>query len=92
VVAEPVQPRLVIRTGHVWLSHRELTLIEQAPVPTTCEGKLRFFHTNGRLKGMQCDCCSYSVAATVEDVRAAARRRDELARAADFNREAWWNR
>jgi hypothetical protein len=84
--------RLVIRPGHAWMAHRDLAAIERRELPVVCGGTVRFVHTDGRLKEAQCDACSFTVAATVEAVRAASARLAALERAADFNREAWWQR
>jgi hypothetical protein len=89
VEERPTQRRLVIRAGYVWMSHRELALL-QGRKPVTCGGDIRFVYTNGPMKEAHCDECSFSVAATEESVRSAAIGRERLEKAAKFNREAWW--
>jgi hypothetical protein len=89
VEERPTTRRLVIRAGHVWMSHRQLMLL-QGKKPTACEGDIRFVYTNGPMKEAHCDECNFTIAATEESVRAAAISRERLEQAANFNREAWW--
>lgn len=84
--------RLVVRQGHVWMSHRQLDMIERAFPSTACEGQLRFLFTHGRLKEVHCDECSFMVATTIAGIRDGVKRRDKLVAEAEFNREAWWQK
>ena len=92
-VSASLRPRpLVIRVGHVWLSHSDLAALEHRETPVVCDGDLRFVHTDGRLKEAQCDCCGFFTTATVEHARVAFGLADERERVAAFNREAYWQR
>lgn len=90
-VAERVKPRVVLRPGHAWMSHRELAAVQREVRPPTCGGTLRFVFVAGRWKEAQCDCCRYTTTATEEGVRLALAERDKLEEIAAWRRGQWWN-